>query len=133
MDAIAGGARHVFDYLADEVLARQPEDVREFLLKASIVETLSGPVRGAHGHDRRAGAREAGGGIICSWCRWMMRALLPLPPSLRRFPARTPEARNPDAILELHHRAGLWEEADGCLSGAIEHTLAWKTSSGRRT
>src|SRR5215204_2785528 len=33
MEALAGGARHVFDYLADEVLSRQPEDVREFLLR----------------------------------------------------------------------------------------------------
>src|SRR5918995_4793620 len=30
MEPIAGGVRHVFDYLADEVLSRQPEDVREF-------------------------------------------------------------------------------------------------------
>src|SRR5919107_917372 len=44
MEPIAGGARHVFDYLADEVLSRQPEDVREFLLETSIVETLNGPL-----------------------------------------------------------------------------------------
>jgi LuxR family maltose regulon positive regulatory protein len=44
MEALAGGARHVFDYLADEVLSRQPEDVRDFLLRTSVVETLSGPL-----------------------------------------------------------------------------------------
>ena len=44
MEAFAGSTRHVFDYLAEEVLSRQPEDVREFLLKTSVVETLSGPL-----------------------------------------------------------------------------------------
>ena len=32
---------------------------------------------------------------------------------------------HPDEVSELHRRAGLWyEEADGCLAGAIEHALA---------
>jgi LuxR family maltose regulon positive regulatory protein len=31
---------------------------------------------------------------------------------------------HPEEIPKLHRRAGLWEEADGCLSGAIEHALA---------
>lgn len=44
VEAFAGSARHVFDYLADEVLSRQPGDVREFLLKSSVVDTLSGPL-----------------------------------------------------------------------------------------
>ncbi|MGH3146712.1 MAG: LuxR C-terminal-related transcriptional regulator [Rubrobacter sp.] len=30
----------------------------------------------------------------------------------------------PDTVPELHRRAGLWQEQDGCLSGAIEHSLA---------
>ncbi|MGH3146711.1 MAG: hypothetical protein ACRDTR_13025 [Rubrobacter sp.] len=30
VEAFAGSTRHVFDYLADEVLSRQPQDVREF-------------------------------------------------------------------------------------------------------
>jgi LuxR family maltose regulon positive regulatory protein len=42
VEAFAGSVRHVFDYLADEVRSRQPEDIREFLLKTSIVETLNG-------------------------------------------------------------------------------------------
>jgi LuxR family maltose regulon positive regulatory protein len=33
---------------------------------------------------------------------------------------------SPDAILELHRRAGLWYEDDGCLALAVEHTLAAK-------
>jgi LuxR family maltose regulon positive regulatory protein len=31
---------------------------------------------------------------------------------------------HPGAILELHRRAGLWYEGDGCLVGTVEHALA---------
>ncbi len=42
METFSGSTRHVFDYLAEEVLSRQPEDIRQFLLETSVVETLSG-------------------------------------------------------------------------------------------
>src|SRR4029079_6186878 len=37
-----GDDRFVVDYLAEEVLQRQPEDVRRFLLWTSILDRLSG-------------------------------------------------------------------------------------------
>ena len=40
----AGDDRYVVDYLAEEVLARQPDDVRDFLLETSILDRLSGPL-----------------------------------------------------------------------------------------
>jgi LuxR family maltose regulon positive regulatory protein len=36
--------RYVMDYLLEEVLGRQPTEVRDFLLKTSILERLSGPL-----------------------------------------------------------------------------------------
>src|SRR5829696_2560652 len=41
--SFSGGHRDVFDFLAEEVLERQPEEVREFLLKTSILERMGGP------------------------------------------------------------------------------------------
>ena len=38
----AGDDRFVVDYLADEVLGRQPDDVRRFLLDTSILDRLTG-------------------------------------------------------------------------------------------
>ena len=38
----AGDDRYIVDYLAEEVLQRQPEDVRSFLLQTSILDRLSG-------------------------------------------------------------------------------------------
>ncbi len=41
IEDFAGDDRHVVDYLSAEVLAGQPSDVREFLLRTSILERLS--------------------------------------------------------------------------------------------
>src|SRR5262245_28395138 len=40
VDRFAGSERHVADFLLDEVLDRQPEDVRAFLLATSVLERL---------------------------------------------------------------------------------------------
>src|SRR5205807_1181506 len=38
----AGDHRYIVDYLVDEVLQRQPEDIRSFLLQTSILDRLNG-------------------------------------------------------------------------------------------
>src|SRR4029453_2863283 len=40
----SGSQRYVLDYLAEEVLDRQPEPLRAFLLETSVLERLSGPL-----------------------------------------------------------------------------------------
>jgi LuxR family maltose regulon positive regulatory protein len=126
MEAIADGARYVFDYLAEEVLSRQPEDVREFLLKTSIVETLSGPLC-------EALTDTTDGQEMLEWLERNNLFLVPLDDEGRYyryhhlFAAFLRERLgriHSEEIPKLHRRAGLWEEADGCLSGAIEHALA---------
>ena len=42
--AFAGDDRYIVDYLAEEVLNRQPPHVRDFLLQTSILDRLSGPL-----------------------------------------------------------------------------------------
>lgn len=41
VEAFSGSDRYVADYLLEEVLLRQPEDIRSFLLQTSILERLS--------------------------------------------------------------------------------------------
>ncbi|MDR7252292.1 LuxR family maltose regulon positive regulatory protein [Nocardioides sp. BE266] len=44
VEAFAGTHRFVMDYLVEEVLAGQPDDVRSFLLDTSVLDDLSGPL-----------------------------------------------------------------------------------------
>ena len=44
VEAFTGSHRYVLDYLAEEVLSQQPEHIRNFLLKTSILERLHGPL-----------------------------------------------------------------------------------------
>ena len=70
--AFSGSHRYVLDYLAEEVLDRQPEQVRTFLLETSVLERLSGGcvMRSPAGPvARRCWSRWSG--RTCSWCRWM--------------------------------------------------------------
>jgi LuxR family maltose regulon positive regulatory protein len=65
-----GDNRHVADYLGAEVLARQPEAVRRFLLRTLVLERLSGPlydaVLEAQGRPRSWSSWSA---RTCSWYR----------------------------------------------------------------
>ena len=55
--AFAGDHRYIVDYLVDEVLQRQPEDVRRFLLQTAILDRLTWPaVRCRHRPGGRRGA-----------------------------------------------------------------------------
>ena len=42
--AFDGGHRHILDYLTEEALQHQPPDVRDFLLKTSILDRMSAPL-----------------------------------------------------------------------------------------
>jgi LuxR family maltose regulon positive regulatory protein len=42
--AFSGSHRYVIDYLAEEVLTRQPEHIQKFLLQTSILDRLHGPL-----------------------------------------------------------------------------------------
>jgi LuxR family maltose regulon positive regulatory protein len=44
VESFSGSNRHIVDFLAEEVLERQPEGVREFLLKTSVLERMSAPL-----------------------------------------------------------------------------------------
>jgi ATP-dependent transcriptional regulator len=71
----AGDDRYVVDYLAEEVLQRQPDRVQAFLLQTSILGRLSGPLCDAvtgQGGGKACWRRWTGG--TCSWSRWMTAA-----------------------------------------------------------
>src|SRR5918993_1339538 len=122
---LSGSMRHVFDYLAQEVLSRQPEDVREFMLKTSIVETLNAPLC-----EALTGADD--GRAMLERLERENLFLVPLDEEGRfyryhhlfaAFLRERLRRTHPDAVSALHRRAGKWYERDECMAGAGEHTL----------
>ena len=122
----AGDDRYVVDYLFEEVLQRQPDDVQAFLLQTSILDGLSGPlcdaVTGHGGSKAMLEALDRGNLFLVplddrrQWYRYhhlfadVLRARL--------------LDEQPGQVLDLHRRASLWYERSGDQPTAIGHALA---------
>ena len=124
--AFAGDNRYIVDYLVEEVLQRQPERVRSFLLETSILDRLSGPLCDFLTDGGEGGvmleALERGNLFVVGLDdrrRWFRYHHL-FADVLR---ARLMEER-PDLVLDLHRRASEWHERNGSPDDAIRHALA---------
>jgi LuxR family maltose regulon positive regulatory protein len=117
---------YIVDYFSSEILGRQPESVRVFLLKTSILEQLCGSLCDAltdksEGNQTLERLREANLFVIPldnerSWYRYhhlfggMLRNKL--------------QQEMPEVIPELHYRASLWYEEHELPDQAFEHAIA---------
>jgi LuxR family maltose regulon positive regulatory protein len=126
IDGFAGDDRHVVDYLVEEVVHRQPEAVRDFLLRTSVLPRMSGPLADA------VTGRSDGRAMLEALDRDNL-FLVPLDDQRRWYRyhhlfADMLRARLLDELpgeaTELHRRASTWHEQDGDTSAAIEHALA---------
>ncbi len=122
----AGNDRYVVDYLLEEVLARQPGHVRDFLLQTAVLDRLTGPLCDAlTGSDDGAQTLDA-----------LERAnlfLLPLDHQRQWYRyhqlfvdvvrARV-LAEQPDLVPVLHQRASTWYEDHDLGPEAVRHALA---------
>ena len=96
IDGFTGSNRFVIDYLVDEVLARQPAPVRDFLLRTAVLDRLTGPLCDAVTGPRRRQPRcsqdlERDNLFVVPLDD--RRRLVPLPPPVRRRPPRSPARR----------------------------------------
>ena len=121
-----GDNRHVADYLSAEVLARQPDTIRRFLLGTSVLERLSGPlcdaVLEAEGSARLLEELERSNLFLVplddrrEWYRYhhlfaeLLRVEL--------------DSREPGLLVTLHRRAAAWHRQAGNLDEAIGHASA---------
>ena len=122
----AGSNRYVLDYLTEEVLARQPEQVVSFLLETSVLERLSGPLcdavtDGTGGQARLEALDRANLFVVPldevrSWWRYhhLFADLLRV---------RLAQER-PERVPELHRAAAAWHEEHGSADDAVRHALA---------
>src|SRR5215207_8347379 len=124
--SFSGSHRDVFDFLAEEVLERQPEEVREFLLKTSVLERMGGPscdaVTGRKDGQRMLEKLERENLFVVALDderRWYRYHHL-----FRDFLRGRLMRERPDSAGELHLRASGWYEGNGHLAEAIEHALS---------
>jgi LuxR family maltose regulon positive regulatory protein len=126
IQAFAGDHRYIADYLVEEVLQRQSESTRNFLLQTAILDRLCGPlcdtVTGQQDGQARLEALERGAFFVVPlddkrhWYRYhhlfadVLRVRL--------------QAERPDRVTALHCRASAWYERHGLTAEAIHHALA---------
>jgi len=126
IQAFTGSHRFVLDYLLEEVLQRQPERVRGFLLQTAILDGLCGPLCDA------VTGLEDGGEMLEAMERGNL-FVLPLDDKRQWYryhhlfadvlQARLMEAQ-PDRAATLHRRASEWYEQNDLMPDAIYHALA---------
>jgi LuxR family transcriptional regulator, maltose regulon positive regulatory protein len=123
--AFSGSYRDVLDYLAEEVLARQPERVRDFMLQTSILDHLTGSLcdalTGRSDGQEMLERLERDNLFVFAldeerrWYRYHHLFAEFLRGRLMR--------ERPESTGELHLRASGWYEGNGHLAEAIGHAL----------
>ena len=128
IQSFTGSHHFVLDYLVEEVLQRQPEHIRSFLLKTAILDRFCAPLCNA------VTERDDGKEMLDSLDRSNL-FLIPLDNERRWYRyhhlfadvlfSHLMEAQ-PDRVAALHQRASAWHESYGLRSDAIRHALSAK-------
>jgi LuxR family maltose regulon positive regulatory protein len=133
--AFAGSHRFVVDYLIEDVLQREPEDMQSFLHETAILERLTAGVcdavtGGENGEVMLDRAERENLFLVPldderQWYRYHPLFAEALRQRLRRGP--------PDRLHQLHGRASRWFSDHAMHNEAIEHALAaedWARAAG---
>jgi len=121
-----GENRFVADFLVEEVLSRQPAEIRQFLTRTAILDRFCAPLCDAVAGTGNAAAfidileRENLFVVSLDETRRWFRYHKLFAQMLRSRLART----EPDLVLTLHERASAWYQAGGLAGEAIDHALA---------
>jgi LuxR family maltose regulon positive regulatory protein len=128
----SGSHRYILDYLIEEVLSHQPEDIQNFLLETSILKNLSAPLcDSVTGFPSRDGHRSSQ--QLLGYLEQANLFLIPLDSERTWYRyhhlfadllrARL-DQQAPDLAHDLHSRASCWYEANQRYPEAIDHALA---------
>ncbi|MBK8905490.1 MAG: AAA family ATPase [Anaerolineaceae bacterium] len=125
-EAFSGSQRYLVDYLADQVLSRQPAEVQEFLLQTAVLTQFN------------ASLCEALTGHPCQQLLEQIEAanlfLVPLDAARRWYRyhhlfgdflnGRLQQQKSPAQIAHLHQQAACWYHENGQSLIAVDHALA---------
>lgn len=121
----SGTHRFILDYLLEEVLANQPLEIEQFLLKTSILKRLSSPLC-----DALIGTANQSSAILAHLEQANL-FLIPLDDERKWYryhhlfsdllTARSQQILTQEELSNLHARAAIWFEENGMAYGAIYH------------
>jgi len=126
IEKFSGSNRFILDYLMEEVLEYQPENIRSFMLNTSILSALSSGICEAVTGESRSQE-------ILEELERLNLFIVPLDDHRETFRyhhlfgdllKKRLKTRFPDTISDLHQAAGEWYYENGFLDAAIGHTLA---------
>ena len=126
VEAFSGSHRFVLDYLTEEILDRQDQQVREFLLETSVLERVSAPlcdaVRGRTGSQQLLEEVERANLFLhpLDEARHWWRYHILFADMLRVHLASC----DPHRVAALHGAAALWYERNDLPDQAIRHALS---------
>jgi len=131
---LKGTTRYVADYLVTEVLDRQPQGLREALLRTAILERFCAPLCDALVAPGETAARGAfDGQALIDWLLEGNLFTIPLDTENRWFRyhhlfgellrTQLERAVGPDEMAALHSRAAAWCEAHGLVLDSLRHAL----------
>jgi LuxR family maltose regulon positive regulatory protein len=126
ISALGGDDRHIFDYLAAEVLAGLPPRIRAFLLRTAVLGRFCAPLC-----DAVTGS--AGSQDLLEEIEHGQLFLVPLDNARRWYRyhdlfaealRRELDRAEPGLALLLHRRASAWHRQHGTAAEAIDHAIA---------
>ena len=147
MTSFTGTSRYTVDYLLEEVINRQSEEIQTFLLSTSILSRMSAPLCASLLGDQKEPGGESQQSFtqpadanryaqeMLEHMERMNLFLIPLDHERRWYRyhhlfAEALKARflllHPSRVAELHMRASVWYEQQRLLTEAIEHALEAK-------
>jgi LuxR family transcriptional regulator, maltose regulon positive regulatory protein len=121
-----GGNRYIVDYLGEEIIGRQPEDVRQFLLRTAVLERFTARLCDAV-------AEIADSEHIIRKLEDENLFLIPLDPNrewyryhhlFAQFLLGELARAGPGPVSALHKRASAWYLESGLIDEAVGHGLA---------
>ena len=144
IEGFSGTNRYILDYLLDEVLASQPQEIQHFLLRTSILERLSAPLCKAVLEDELLEDRMTektpvslqtseflNCQAILEYLEKVNLFLVPLDDERIWYRyhhlfadllrVQLPKSRGDQGVARLHLRAAAWYEQNGFVLDAIHH------------
>ncbi len=128
IQSFTGSHHFVLDYLVEEVLHQQPESIKTFLLRTSILDRLCGPLC-----DSVSDSPSASGQATLEYLEHANLFIVPLDNERRWYRYHHLFAdvlrmhlmsEQPEQVFGLHQRASAWYEQNGLPPDAIRHALA---------